>query len=354
MSRARGPETGRWVTLGELADLVGGVVVGDPSTRITGLNGIREAVPGDITFLSNPRYARYLETTRASAVIMKGTDAPSPRNVLDAPEPYAAFLKVLEFFAGSQPRTQPGVHPTAVLGRNLELGSDITVGPYVVLEDNAQVGDRSVLMAGVFIGESVRIGRDCVVHPHAVVREKSRVGDRVILHSGAVIGDDGFGFVPHGDGYRKIPHIGRVVLEDDVEVGANTTIDRATVGETRIGRGTRIDNLVQIAHNVTVGENSILCGQVGISGSTEVGSGVTLAGQVGIVGHVSIGDGVKVGAQGGVTKSIDAGQEVSGYPALPHALARRIYASMRQLPEALQKLRELSERLEKIERSLPK
>jgi UDP-3-O-[3-hydroxymyristoyl] glucosamine N-acyltransferase len=205
-------------------------------------------------------------------------------------------------------------------------------------------------MAGVYIGRGTRIGDDCVLHPRAVVRHATRIGDRVVLHSGAVIGDDGFGFVPQGEGYRKIPHIGRVVLEDDVEVGANTTIDRATVGETRIRRGTRIDNLVQIAHNVTIGEYSILCGQVGISGSTEVGRRVTLAGQVGIVGHVRIGDGVKVGAQGGVTKSIADGQEVSGYPALPHSLARRIYASMRQLPTVLQRLRDLTARLETLER----
>jgi UDP-3-O-[3-hydroxymyristoyl] glucosamine N-acyltransferase len=336
--------------LEELARHVGAELVGDGEVLITGVNGIREAGPGEITFLSNPRYARYLETTRASAVIVGKPVAKARTSLLVVSQPYAAFLKVLELFAARRPRPAPGIHPTAVVHESARLGHGVHVGAHVVIEEGVVIGDGCIVMAGSYIGRGCRLGENCLLYPRVVLREETEVGDRVIIHSGAVIGDDGFGFLAEGEGYHKIPQLGRVVLEDDVEVGANTTIDRATVGETRVGRGTRIDNLVQIAHNVTIGENSILCAQVGISGSTQVGRHVTLAGQVGIVGHIRIGDGVRVGAQGGVTKSIPPGQEVSGYPALPHHLARRIYAAMRQLPEALRRLREISERLEALER----
>ncbi|MBD3336160.1 MAG: UDP-3-O-(3-hydroxymyristoyl)glucosamine N-acyltransferase [Candidatus Eisenbacteria bacterium] len=349
-SPASGGALDRPLTLGRLAERIGARVDGDPSVRIDGVNGIREAGPGEITFLANPRYARYLESTRAAAVIVSEEQDTGGLPCLRAANPYRAFLQVLEVFAAARRRPAAGVHPTAQVSPAAVLGDGVALGPFVVVEDGARIGDRTVIETGVYVGRDTAVGSDCRVYPRAVLREETQIGERVIIHSGAVIGADGFGFIPDGDGYRKIPQIGRVVLEDDVEVGANTTIDRATVGETRVKRGTRIDNLVQVAHNVVIGENSILCAQVGISGSTEVGRNVTLAGQVGVVGHIRIGDGVKVGAQGGVTKSVPDGQEVSGYPATPHALAKRIYASMRRLPEALSRLREIAERLERLER----
>jgi UDP-3-O-[3-hydroxymyristoyl] glucosamine N-acyltransferase len=335
-----------------LTALLSGTLRGDPAIVIHGINGIREAGAGEITFLSNPRYAKYLKTTGASAVILAANSADAPIPVITCADPYGAFLRVLEIFARPRSAPDPGIHPTAVVGRNVQFGADVSVGPHVVIEDDVTVGDRTKIFAGVFIGRRSRLGADGILYPRVVVNEDSRIGERVILHSGAVIGADGFGYLPAENGFKKIPQLGRVVLEDDVEVGANATIDRATVGETRVGRGTRIDNLVQVAHNVVIGENSLLCAQVGVSGSTEIGRGVTLAGQAGIVGHIQIGDGAKVGAQGGVTKTIPKGQEVSGYPAMQHSLAKRIYASMRHLPEALQQLRRLSERLSRLERKL--
>ena len=335
--------------LARLAEVVGGELEGDGGVAIRAVNGIREAGPGEITFLSNARYAKFLSKTRASAVLLGLSAERVPLAVIRCRDPYAAFLKLLDLFARARPGPRTGIHPTAVLGPDVVLGGENAIGPYAVLEDGVRVGERTAILAGAYIGRGAALGDDCIVHPRAVVAEGTLVGHRVVIHSGAVIGGEGFGFYPDGGRYRKIPQIGRVVLGDDVEVGANSTIDRATVGETRIGRGVKIDNLVQIAHNVVIGEDSILCGQVGVSGSTEVGKGVTLAGQAGLVGHIRIGDGAKVGAQGGVTKSVPDGREVSGYPALPHALARRIYASMRRLPDALLRLRQLSERVERLE-----
>ncbi|MBU1702445.1 MAG: UDP-3-O-(3-hydroxymyristoyl)glucosamine N-acyltransferase [Candidatus Eisenbacteria bacterium] len=339
-------------SLGELARLLSGSLSGDPDIPINGINGIREAVSGEITFLSNPRYTRYLKTTGASAVILGNNEIEAPIPLIKCADPYGAFLMILGIFSNPFPPPAPGVHATAVIGSNVQLSEGASIGPNVVIEDDVVIGARTTIRAGVFIGRNSILGADGLIYPRVVINEDSRLGDRVIIHSGAVIGADGFGYLPGENGFKKIPQLGRVVLEDDVEVGANSTIDRATVGETRIGRGTRIDNLVQVAHNVIIGENSILCAQVGISGSTEIGRNVTLAGQAGIVGHIQIGDGVKVGAQGGVTKTIPEGQEVSGYPAMQHSLAKRIYASMRHLPEALQQLRRLSERVNRLERKL--
>jgi UDP-3-O-[3-hydroxymyristoyl] glucosamine N-acyltransferase len=338
------------LTLSEIAARIGGRVVGDGGVRIEGVAGIREAKEGEITFLANPKYEEFLAGTRASAIILHEA-APNPRlPALFTPEPYLAFLEVLKLFdRGIPERPEPGIHPTAVIAPSARLGEEIAVGPWVVVGEQAVIGDRTVLSAGVYVGPACRIGEECFFFPQVVVRKECEIGRRVTIHSGAVIGDDGFGFAPAGEEYRKIPQLGRVVIEDDVEIGANTTIARATTGETRIGRGSRLDNLVMVAHNVTIGANSVLCAQVGISGSTRVGRHVILAGQAGIVGHISIGDGARVGAQGGVTKSIPPGESVSGYPAQSHLRAQRGYAALRRLPDALRLLHEMEQKVAALE-----
>jgi UDP-3-O-[3-hydroxymyristoyl] glucosamine N-acyltransferase len=338
--------------LGELAQKLGLPVHGDETIEITGIAGIREAKKGELTFLGNPKYEIYLSSTAASAVIMPSVPPGLKIAVLEASDPRLAFLQALKLFERSRLGAVPGIHPTAVLGRGVLVGSEVSIGPCAVLGDDAVLGDRVVVMAGCFIGAGVRIGAESLLYPNVVVREDSLLGERVIVHAGAVIGDDGFGYVRDGPTILKVPQIGNVEIGDDVEIGANTTIDRATTGTTRIGKGTKIDNLVMIAHNVQIGENSFLCAQVGISGSTLVGASVTIGGQAGVGGHIEIGENVLVGAQGGVTKSIPAGSSVSGYPALPHQQSRRIYASMRSLPELLRAFRELSKKVADLERRL--
>jgi UDP-3-O-[3-hydroxymyristoyl] glucosamine N-acyltransferase len=242
-----------------------------------------------------------------------------------------------------------GIHPTAVIGRGVRLGDRISIGPYVIIEDDAVIEDDVVVRAGSFIGAETTIGEGSYIYPNVVVRERSRVGRNNIIHAGAVIGDDGFGFVKEGDQHRKMPQLGRTILGDNVEIGSNTCIDRATIGETVVGDGSRIDNLVQIGHNVRVGRNVVLCAQVGIAGSCEIGDEVTMAGQVGVSGHLQIGKGTKIGAQAGVIKHIPPGSRVSGYPARPHTEAMRVIAATWRLPELLRRIEELEARLAALE-----
>lgn len=336
--------------LQELASIVGGEVVGDGSIEIRGVAGIKEAVPGEITFLANPRYESYLATTRASAVIAAGNGGFAGSLIL-IDNPYLAFLKVVRLFAGNPREIYPrGIDPTAVVGRGVEFGDDVAVGPYVVIEDGSRIGHGTTIRPFVCIGAGVRIGDDCLIYPGVSIRERCRLGNRVIVHSNAVIGSDGFGYATEDGEHHKIPQIGIVEIEDDVEIGANTTIDRATTGTTTIRRGTKIDNLVQIAHNVVVGEDSVIAAQAGISGSTELGRNVVLAGQAGLVGHITIGDGARVGAQGGVTKSVPPGVSVSGYPAREHSFARKICAATAKLPDLIREFRELQSRVEALEK----
>jgi UDP-3-O-[3-hydroxymyristoyl] glucosamine N-acyltransferase len=244
---------------------------------------------------------------------------------------------------------ESGVHETAVISKNARLGGDVSVGAHAVIMEGTVVGDGSAIYAGSYVGRDCTIGRDAVLYPCVTVRHGSVIGDRVIVHAGTVIGSDGFGFADAGHANTKVPQIGNVVIEDDVEIGSNVCIDRATLGSTRICRGSKIDNLVQVGHNVVVGEGSILVAQVGIAGSTRIGTGVVLGGQAGLVGHIEIGDGAMVGAQAGVTKSIPAGECVSGYPARRHATAKRLYALIENLPTLVKRLRELEKRLRRVE-----
>jgi len=271
--------------------------------------------------------------------------------VIRIDNPYLAFLKVVRLFSETPlEKYSREVHPTAIIPDSVELGDEISIGAYVVLEDNVVIGDRTTILPLACINEGARIGSDCLIYPRVTIREKCEVGNRVIIHSGAVIGSDGFGYARDGEEHHKIPQIGIVRIEEDVEIGANTTIDRATTGVTLIGRGSKLDNLVQIAHNVVIGENSVIAAQAGVSGSTELGKNVVLAGQAGLVGHIKIGDGAMVGAQGGVTKSIPAGTSVSGYPAREHSFARKICAATARLPDLLKEFRNLQNRVDALEK----
>jgi UDP-3-O-[3-hydroxymyristoyl] glucosamine N-acyltransferase len=339
-------------SLAELAAHVGGVVEGDGRVRIAGLASLEEAGPGELSFYGNPRYRKELRTTRASAVLLPPDEPVTRADVawVRVASPHLAFARLLTLFH-PQPRPAPGVHPRAEVHPSARVDPSATVMALAVVEADAVVGARAVLWPGTYLGEGSRVGEDCTLQPGAVVRERCVLGNRVLLQPGVVVGSDGFGFAldPSGPAHVKVPQVGSVRIEDDVEVGAGSCIDRATTGETVIGRGTKIDNLVQIAHNVRVGPLSILCAQVGISGSTEVGEGVVLAGQVGIVGHVRIGDGARIAAQSGVPHDVPPGATFSGYPAVERALWLRQSAALKQLPELLREVRELRARVAALE-----
>lgn len=343
------------MTLRELAERVGGEIVGDDSVELTGVAGIREAKAGDLTFLANPKYERFLSTTAASAVVVsqeyRAAAAKDGRSLLVSADPYGVFAGAMELLAQGVGAAESGVHESAIVAESATLGEQVAIGPNAVVMDRASVGDRSRVLAGAYVGPDVSIGRDCVIHPNVTLEARCAVGDRVIIHAGSAVGGDGFGFAmsAEGAGHRKVPQIGVVVIEDDVEIGANVCIDRATVGSTRIGRGSKIDNLVQIGHNVVVGQDSIIVAQVGISGSTVVGSRVILAGQAGIVGHIEIGDGAVVGAQSGVTKSVPAGETVSGYPARRHGLSKVLAACLQELPALFRRVRTLEKKMSRFE-----
>jgi UDP-3-O-[3-hydroxymyristoyl] glucosamine N-acyltransferase len=337
-------------SLRKLAGIVGGEVLGESDVVIEGVAGIREAEKGQITFLANPKYEPFLDTTRASAVIAN-RDGKLGIPIIKVSNPYLAFLKVVTLFSESAfEKYARVVHPTALIDESASIGKDVAVGAYAVIEAEAVIADRATILPHVCICKNAKIGEDCLIYPHVTVRERCEIGNRSIVHSGAVIGSDGFGYAKEGETHHKIPQIGIVKIEEDVEIGANSTIDRATTGVTLIKRGSKLDNLVQIAHNVVIGENSILAAQVGVSGSTELGRNVVLAGQAGLVGHISIGEGARVGAQGGVTKSIPPQTSVSGYPAREHGLARKIYAAMARLPHVMKEFRKLKERVDRLEK----
>jgi len=337
-------------TLAELAAELGGEVAGDGSTVIRGVAGIREAQPGDVTFLANSRYDTYLSETRASAVICSRDARTSLLPLLHVDNPYLAFQKVVRIFRPDAFRQPAGIHPSAVVDPSARLGVEVSIGPNCVIERDAQIGERAVIMAGSYVGVAARVGAGTVFYPRVTLREECVVGERCIIHSGAVIGADGFGFAFDAGKYHKVPQVGNVEIGDDVEIGANTTIDRATTESTRIGDGTKIDNLVQIGHNVVIGKHCIIVAQVGISGSTELEDYVTVGGQAGLVGHIRLGRGSQVGAQSGVSKSVPANATVFGYPAAPLSAFKRLNAYLQRLPQLFQRTKTIEERIEKLER----
>lgn len=338
-------------TLKELAEYLGGIVRGDDTCRVNGLAPLEAAGPDKITFLANPKYAAKVAETGAGAVLMAPGGESHGRNVIEVANPYLAFAKLLTLFY-VQPHTPHGVLPEACIGSNPSLGEGISIYPGAVIGDNCTIGDRSVIHPGAVLYDGVIIGNDTVVHANAVIRERCRIGSRCVIQPGAVIGSDGFGYAPDGRAYYRIPQIGIVVLEDDVEIGANTAIDRAALEVTLIRRGTKIDNLVQIAHNCQIGEDGMICSQVGISGSTKVGNHVTLGGQVGIAGHLTIGDNVMVGAKSGIPNSLAANAGYSGIPVQPHKAWLRSMAVVSNLPELKKTVHGLEKRIAELEELL--
>jgi len=339
-------------TLKEIASLVGGEIVGNQEVVINGVAGIREAGPGEITFLANPKYLGLLETCAAAAIVTSKEIKSCLKPIIRTENPSLAFVKIVALFSQDRQIHFSGIHPSVILGKGVSLGKDVAIAPYTVLADRVVIGDRSVVYSGVFIGERSKIGSDCLIYSNVSIRENSSIGSRVIIHSGAVIGSDGFGFIPVEGRQYKIPQVGFVEIGDDVEIGANTAIDRARFDKTVIGSATKIDNLVHIAHNVVVGENCIIVAQAGISGSTTIGRGATLAGQAGLVGHINIGEGAIVAAQAGVTKSVPANTVVSGYPAQEHSVAKRVNACVQNLPRLYDSVKKLQKKIEELESKL--
>lgn len=334
--------------LRELAEIIGGEVSGDAEVEIHGVAGIREAGLGDITFVANPKYEEFVSSTGASAVIASPTLA-SAKPLIRTENPYFAYLKVLNLFASETAvRYATGAHPSAVVDPSAEIGDGVSIGPFCEISARARIGANTTILCGTFVGEDTVIGEDCLIYSNVSIRESTTIGNRVILQPGAVLGSDGFGYAKDGNMHHKVPQIGRVVIEDDVEIGANSCVDRATTGETRVRRGTKIDNLVQIAHNVEIGEDTVIAAQVGISGSTVVEKNVIFAGQAGIVGHIRIGEGATVGARGGVTKDVPSHTTVSGYPAREHTFARKIYVHTAKLPELFKRVRELEQQIKEL------
>jgi len=332
-------------TLQELATMSGGELVGDPALKITGAASLGEAVPGEITFYSDPRYGALLRKTRASAVFVPPDFSDSIATAqIRVSNPTKAFEEVMFMLAPKPVTFAPGIHPSAIVDTTVQLGKRVSIQPYAVIEAGAKIGDETVIGAGSYIGHETAIGAACLIYPGVTIRERSRIGSRVIIHSGAVIGADGFGFEFVENQHKKIPQLGVVQIDDDVEIGANTTVDRARFGRTWIQQGVKIDNLVQVAHNVVIGKHSVVAAQTGISGSTRVGEYVQMAGQVGIVGHVEIADGSRIAAQSGVSKSVPGGTWF-GYPAMPMPEARRQIAWVRRLGKLFDRVKEIEKKL---------
>jgi UDP-3-O-[3-hydroxymyristoyl] glucosamine N-acyltransferase len=332
------------VILRDLATRLGCEVRGDGDVEIRRVAGIDDAGPGDLTFVSNPRYAARLATTRATAAIVS-PDVATPLPSLLSPNPYLTFARAVAALH-PLPRAASGVHPSATIDPSALLGDDVHVGAMAVIGAGVRIGARTVVHPHVVLYAGVEVGEDCLLHSGVQVREGCRIGNRVVVQNSAVIGSDGFGFAKDDEGrYEKIPQIGTVVVEDDVEIGALTAIDRAALAETRIGRGTKLDNLVQIGHSVTIGHDTVLAGQVGVAGSARIGSHVTLAGQVGVAGHLEIGDGAIATAQTGIPSDVEAGALVSGFPAIENRAWLKSSAVFAKLPDLQRRLRELERRV---------
>lgn len=335
--------------LSELAEKLGGVRTGAGDPEITGVAGIEEAEPGQLTFVANPKYTAEAKKTRASAVVVSPEFPEIDRPTLRIANPDLAFARAIELFY-QPPAYPPGIHPRAEVHPSARIGRDAHIGAYAVIGENVVIGDRAVILPHVVLYPGVTVGHDFFAHAHAVVRENCRLGDHVILQNGAIVGSDGFGFARReGGGWYKIAQSGPAILDDEVEIQANACVDRARVGQTHIGRGVKVDNLVQVGHGSMVGENSLLCSQTGLAGSTEVGRNVILAGQVGVAGHCRIGDNVIATAQAGLHGDIPAGSMLSGSPGFDNRQWLRVTAIMPRLPELIRQLQRLVRKMEKLE-----
>ena len=336
--------------LTEIAEHFGGTLEGNGNIEIRAVAGLKEAGEGDISFLANPKYAAQVAETAASAVIVPTDwDRPVKCAIIRVANSDQTFAEVAELFYEPVPAPKPGVHPSAVVAESAQLGDGVSIGAHCTIDEGVVIGANTVIQSNCAVGYKTIIGEECILYPLVSIREFAEIGNRVIIHNGAVIGSDGFGYAVQDDGSRtKIPQIGKVVLEDDVEIGANVAIDRARFGKTRVGKGTKVDNLVQIAHNVVIGEHTILCGQSGISGSTTVGSRCIMAGQSGLAGHLEVGDGAIIGAQAGVMKNVSDKVFVMGSPAMPHLQAKKMIANMVTLPKLKEKVKRLAGDIETL------
>lgn len=346
----------RQIRVSEIALLVEGAVFGDSDGVIENLNKIEDAVQGDLTFLGSSSYQKYFQNTSATAIFVKRDFAKSRRDIIyiEVDDPGKAFLKVLAAYFNPSFDLK-GIDPTASIHPSVFIGAHVAIGKNVVVEEGCVIGENTKIYHNTVILKKTVIGNQCLIFQNVSIREFSVLGNGIILHPGVVIGSDGFGFTPDAKGvYQKIPQIGNVIIEDDVEIGANTTIDRAALGSTIIRRGTKIDNLVQIAHNVSVGEDTVMSSQVGIAGSTKVGSHCVLAGQAGLTGHIELGDNVIIGAQSGISKSITEPGVYFGYPAKPLKTALRLEAHIRNLPEYADKIKQLEAKISQLEKLIEK
>lgn len=339
-------------TLAEIAKIAKGRIIGDKNVVIKGFSSIEEAKEGDLTFLSHKKYLPFAEKTEAAAVVVPQDIALPGKPVIQTDNPSLVFARIVAYYTDNQLRPKLGIHKSVIVARDAKIGKNVFIGPYVVIEKKARIADNTVIYSGSYVGYETTIGKDCLIYPNVTIRERVQIGDRIIVHSGTVIGSDGFGFEAVNGVHQKIPQIGTVVIEDDVEIGANVTIDRARINKTIIGRGTKIDNLVQIAHNVIVGENCIIVSQVGISGSTTIGKGSILAGQVGIVGHIEIGENSIIYAKSGISKSLPSSSKVFGYPAQPLDEFKKVNASLNRLPHYVKVIQELNRRVQDLEAKL--
>lgn len=341
------------ITLAEIIKIAGGEVVGDASTVITGISGIKEARPGDLTFLANPKYVTAAKKTEASAILVGRGVLVEGKTVIQTDNPSLAFSKVIDLAKDAVPRPK-GIHPTAVVAVSAVIGEGVALGPHVVVEDHVKIGKNTVICAGTYIGYKASVGENTFIYPNVTVREEVIIGSNVIIHSSSVIGSDGFGYIQMGDEHMKVPQLGNVVIEDNVEIGACVTIDRARFDRTLIGKGTKIDNLVQIAHNVHVGENALIIALAGIAGSASIGKNAIIAGQVGVAGHVTVGDRAVVAAQSGITKNVDAGAMMFGTPAEEYSISARMMSHMKRLPRYAEEIKELRAEMDQLKKMLGK
>jgi UDP-3-O-[3-hydroxymyristoyl] glucosamine N-acyltransferase len=337
-------------TAGELAAKVGAEVIGDSSVRLTGFAPAAQAKPGDLTFAENERFFSKAELSPASAILVDGDFKSEKKVLLRVPNARIAFAKVLPYFH-PETRFPQGIHPTAVVAPSAVIDPSAYVGPHCFVDADCKIGPRVVLQSGNHVGAGSVLGEDCHLFPNVVLYPRTQMGQRVRIHAGSVIGSDGFGYVLDGGAHRKVPQAGNVIIQDDVEIGANVTVDRGALGPTLIGRGTKIDNLVQIAHNVTIGEHCLLVAQAGVAGSTKLGNYVILAGQVGLAGHLKIGNKAVIAAQSGVMHDVPEGEKWFGTPAKKDRQMKRQLIMMEQLPRLLARISELEKRLEEMEKS---
>jgi UDP-3-O-[3-hydroxymyristoyl] glucosamine N-acyltransferase len=329
------------IRLDEIAKAVNGVVIGDSSTEIFDVSKIEEAVSGTITFIANDRYMKYLSGTGASAVIVSRSITSANTNLVQVDDPYRAFREVILLLHPVSVISENFIHPTALIANTVHITPPVYIGAFSCIEENVQIGKYTFIGAQAYIGRNVSIGENVYIHPKVAILADCSIGNRVIIHSGAVIGSDGFGYVKENGKYLKIPQLGSVVIDDDAEIGANTTIDRATVGKTYVGKGCKLDNLVQIAHNVIIGEDTAIAAQTGISGSTKIRPRVTMGGQAGIAGHIEVGENSIIGAQSGVTKSLPKDSFCFGTPARDHLKTKIIEALLHRLPELFNRVKQL-------------